>query len=191
MKAQLDAYKKQVHELHSNVSEETRRADKHEFEVKRLQEKMAQVQNEKERLQAERDTLKETNEELTLNQLHGSAMSMEEPGSPRSPDRFGSPGLSDMLSPEMREKMIRLQHENKMLQMKMGENSGEKAELLQSLLDDANARKNELESEARISNQKIMTLEAELEEISQGGDKGTIKSHHREPRVKKEVATAQ
>lgn len=48
MKAQLDAYKKQVHELHSNVSEETRRADKHEFEVKRLQEKMAQVQNEKE-----------------------------------------------------------------------------------------------------------------------------------------------
>ncbi|XP_071846791.1 protein Hook homolog 3-like isoform X2 [Apostichopus japonicus] len=167
MKAQLDAYKKQVHELHSNVSEETRRADKHEFEVKRLQEKMAQVQNEKERLQAERDTLKETNEELTLNQLHGSAMSMEEPGSPRSPDRFGSPGLSDMLSPEMREKMIRLQHENKMLQMKMGENSGEKAELLQSLLDDANARKNELESEARISNQKIMTLEAELEEISQ------------------------
>lgn len=45
--------------------------------------------------------------------------------------------------------MIRLQHENKMLQMKMGENSGEKAELLQSLLDDANARKNELESEAR------------------------------------------
>lgn len=165
VKAQLEAYKKQLHELHSKVSEETRRADKNEFEAKRLQEKMTQVQNEKERLQAERDTLRETNEELTLNQLQGSAMSMEEPGSPASPG--GSPGFSEMLSPEMREKMIRLQHENKMLQMKLGENSDEKVQLLQSLLDDANARVNGLESEARISNQKIMTLEAELTEMQQ------------------------
>lgn len=45
--------------------------------------------------------------------------------------------------------MIRLQHENKMLQMKLGENSDEKVQLLQSLLDDANARVNDLESEAR------------------------------------------
>ena len=45
--------------------------------------------------------------------------------------------------------MIRLQHENKMLKLKQGETADEKSELLQSLLDDANARKNELESENR------------------------------------------
>ena len=48
-----------------------------------------------------------------------------------------------------RERIIRLQHENKMLKLKQGETTDEKSELLQSLLDDANARKNELESENR------------------------------------------
>ena len=45
--------------------------------------------------------------------------------------------------------MIRLQHENKMLRLKQGESADENAQLLQSLLDDANARKSELESENR------------------------------------------
>ncbi len=48
-----------------------------------------------------------------------------------------------------REKLIRLQHENKMLKLQAGENQDEQGQLLQSMLDDANARKNELESENR------------------------------------------
>lgn len=48
-----------------------------------------------------------------------------------------------------REKLIRLQHENKMLKLNQEGSDNEKIALLQSLLDDANLRKNELETENR------------------------------------------
>ena len=49
----------------------------------------------------------------------------------------------------LREKLIRLQHENKMLKINQEGSDNEKIALLQSLLDDANLRKNELETENR------------------------------------------
>ena len=48
-----------------------------------------------------------------------------------------------------REKMIRLQHENKMLRVQQSDRESEQGQLLQNQLDDANTRKNELESEVR------------------------------------------
>lgn len=48
-----------------------------------------------------------------------------------------------------RERLIRLQHENKMLKLNQEGSDNEKIVLLQSLLEDANIRKNELESENR------------------------------------------
>ncbi len=48
-----------------------------------------------------------------------------------------------------RERMIRLQHENKMLKLQKDATDEEQAQLMQTMLDDANARKNELESEVR------------------------------------------
>ena len=41
-------YKRQVHELQNKLSEETKRADKADFEAKRSQEKMTTLQREKE-----------------------------------------------------------------------------------------------------------------------------------------------
>ncbi|XP_038075290.1 protein Hook homolog 3-like isoform X2 [Patiria miniata] len=162
LKSQLENYKRQVHELHAKVSEETRRADKAEFEGKRHLERVTQFQTEVDRLRTERDSLKETNEELTCNQLAGNiSMGMSPAGSPLSA------GFADMMPSEIREKIIRLQHENKMLKLKQGETTDEKTQLLQSLLDDSNARRSELESESRISNQRILSLEAEMEELKQ------------------------
>ena len=48
MRSQLDVYKRQVQELQMKSIDETKRADKAEFETKRLQEKMASLQREKE-----------------------------------------------------------------------------------------------------------------------------------------------
>ena len=48
-----------------------------------------------------------------------------------------------------REKILRLQHENKMLKLQKSSSEDENGQLLQSMLDDANSRKNELESEVR------------------------------------------
>lgn len=47
MKSQIDMYKKQVHELQSRLSEETKRADKADFENKRALEKLSSIQQEK------------------------------------------------------------------------------------------------------------------------------------------------
>ncbi|KAK2491311.1 hypothetical protein MC885_010537 [Smutsia gigantea] len=76
------------------------------------------------------------------------------PGRPKGLMPLGSQESSDSLAaeivtPEIREKLIRLQHENKMLKLNQEGSDNEKIALLQSLLDDANLRKNELETENR------------------------------------------
>lgn len=48
-----------------------------------------------------------------------------------------------------REQLLRLEHENKLLKMSADGNQEEQTHNLQSQLDDANARKNELETEVR------------------------------------------
>lgn len=47
MKSQVDMYKKQVQELQSRLSDETKRADKADFENKRALEKLSSIQQEK------------------------------------------------------------------------------------------------------------------------------------------------
>ncbi|KAL5021996.1 hypothetical protein ScPMuIL_001151 [Solemya velum] len=158
MKQQIDVYKKQVHEAMTKSSEETKRADKAEFELKRAQEKRDAIQKEKERVAAERDSLKELNEEITCSQLSAS------PGK-QMPISDGIDFIS--LPPEVRERFLRLQHENKMLKLKMGGTDDEPTQVLQSMLDDANSRNNELLTELRIANQRIMESEAQVEDLQE------------------------
>nr|XP_006824324.1 PREDICTED: protein Hook homolog 3-like [Saccoglossus kowalevskii] len=159
-RSQVDMYKRQLHELHVQLTEETQRADKAEFEQKRLQEKTEVLSREKVRLMSERDALQECNDELTVSHLERSP--------PRSPDTLHtstSPILGDMVTPDIKEKLLRLQHENKILKLERGESSDGETQLLRSLLEDANVRKSELELHNRSANQRIMQLEAELEEL--------------------------
>ena len=48
-----------------------------------------------------------------------------------------------------RERLIRLQHENKMLKLNQAENDGENSQLLQTMLEDSKERNAELESQVR------------------------------------------
>lgn len=48
LKQQLESYKRQMVELQNKGAEETKRADKAEFEHKRIQEKLTALQREKE-----------------------------------------------------------------------------------------------------------------------------------------------
>ena len=50
--------------MHGKLEAENNRADKSDFETKRLLEKTEALSVERDRLQTERDTLKETNAEL-------------------------------------------------------------------------------------------------------------------------------
>ncbi|XP_071148529.1 protein Hook homolog 3-like isoform X5 [Mytilus edulis] len=178
MKQQFDMYKRQVHELQNKLYDETKRADKSDFEAKRAVDKMATLQREKERIATERDSLKEMNDEMKCTQLQ--TLDDNEPNDLTSTPRV------EMLSlpPDIKEKILRLEHENKMLKLRSNStDGGDNDQVLQSMLDDTNSRKNELETELRflqgklaiafqhpidgIANQKIMELESQVEDLQE------------------------
>ncbi|XP_068726977.1 protein Hook homolog isoform X1 [Montipora capricornis] len=175
LKTQVDTYKKQVHQLQIQVSDLQRRADKAEFEARKSKEKLTNLDGENERLRQERMKLKEENEELQLAQVAaGSPMRQLTPGTPPTDDF----NIGSTLSPEIKERILRLEHENKKLkEQKLGEQE-EQSQLLQSLLNDANERKDQLEKENRELNQKLMEAESELDDVrnqksADGMDKDT------------------
>lgn len=164
LKSHIEIYKKQVQELHNKLSDETKKADKAEFENKKHQEKLNALQRERERLIAERDTLKETNEELRLTQLQIESANM----SPKKSSQPGSMSDSEMLEtipPEVKERLIRLQHENKMLKLNRQGSDEEQLQVVQSMLDDARQRESEMQTENRLANQRLLELESQLEDL--------------------------
>uniref|UniRef100_A0A8C6LM94 Protein Hook homolog 3 n=1 Tax=Nothobranchius furzeri TaxID=105023 RepID=A0A8C6LM94_NOTFU len=164
-KGQLETYKRQVVELQNRLSEESKKADKMEFEYKRLKEKVDSLQKEKDRMRSERDSLKETIDELHCVQAQGQLTSSKEVFlSPNEPSE--SLALDWVAHDLMNLKhLIRLQHENKMLKLAQEGSDNEKIALLQSLLEDANRRKSELETENRLINQRLMEEQSQVEEL--------------------------
>lgn len=162
MKSQIDMYKKQVQELQSRLSEETKRADKADFENKRALEKLSSIQQEKDRLVIERDSLKESLEELRCMQIQNEKNCNEGSGNDTS---MGDSELLDAVPPEIRERLIRLQHENKILKINEGATVDKQLTLVQSMLDDARSRINELETDNRLANRRILELESQIEDL--------------------------
>ncbi|XP_062920346.1 protein Hook homolog 1 [Mobula hypostoma] len=160
-RAQLETYKRQVQELHNSLSGEMRRADKLAFELKQIEEKHEALLKEKERLIIERDTLKETNEELKCTQLQQDHLLQSGKFTLASHDHLAA----EILPVEYREKFIRLQHENKMLQLQQEGSENERISILQKLLDEANRTKNELETENRLKNQRVQELQHQVEDL--------------------------
>ncbi|XP_064415232.1 protein Hook homolog 3 [Latimeria chalumnae] len=162
-RAQLDTYKRQIVELQNRLSEESKKADKMEFEYKRVKEKVDALQKEKDRLRTERESLKETIEELRCVQAQEGQFTagMIPFGSQEASDSLAA----EIITPEIKEKLIRLQHENKMLKLNQEGSDNEKISLLQSLLDDAKLRKSELETENRLLNQRILEVQSQVEEL--------------------------
>uniref|UniRef100_A0A8C5LMZ1 Protein Hook homolog 3 n=1 Tax=Leptobrachium leishanense TaxID=445787 RepID=A0A8C5LMZ1_9ANUR len=163
-RSQLETYKRQVVELQNRLSEESKKADKLDFEYKRLKEKIDSLQKEKDRLRSERDSLKETIEELKCVQAQEGQLTTA--GLLTLSSQETSDSLAaEIITPEIKEKLIRLQHENKMLKINQEGSDNEKISLLQSLLDDANMRKNELETENRLVNQRLLEVQSQVEEL--------------------------
>lgn len=163
-RSQLETYKRQVVELQNRLSEESKKADKLDFEYKRLKEKVDSLQKEKDRLRSERDSLKETIEELRCVQAQEGQLTNA--GLLQLSNQEPSGSLAaEIVTPEIKEKLIRLQHENKILKLNQEGSDNEKISLLQSLLDDANMRKNELETENRLVNQRLLEVQSQVEEL--------------------------
>lgn len=147
-KSQSELYKTQAAELQQKLDEETQKADKALFQTKTLESKLVALQGEKERLVQERDMLRDENEELRLGHQKkesGAAMAQE-------------------LTPtEMKERLRFFEKENKSLRL-----SYQEAEAKQVLLDDALQRLEKLQEQNRNANQRILELEAQLEEHQKG-----------------------
>uniref|UniRef100_A0A8C2BYI1 Hook microtubule tethering protein 3 n=1 Tax=Cyprinus carpio TaxID=7962 RepID=A0A8C2BYI1_CYPCA len=162
-RGQLETYKRQVVELQNKLSEESKKADRMEFEYKRVKEKVDSLQKEKDRLRTERDALKETIEELRCVKAQESQLTSGLV--PLSSNEPSDSLAAEIVTPEIRERLIRLQHENKMLKLAQEGSDNEQIALLQSLLEDVNSRKNELETENRLVNQRLLEGQSQVEEL--------------------------
>ncbi|XP_036378073.1 protein Hook homolog 1 [Megalops cyprinoides] len=162
-RTQLETYKRQVQELHRKLSEESRRADNLAFEMKKFEEKHETVLKEKERIIIERDSLKETNEELRCTQAQQDQLMQAgifPAGSP-SHDNLAA----EILPIEYREKFIRLQHENKMLRLQQEGSENERIVELQVQLEEAHRLKSELDTENRLNRERISELQLQVEDL--------------------------
>ncbi|XP_029542148.2 protein Hook homolog 1-like isoform X2 [Oncorhynchus nerka] len=179
-RAQLETYKRQVQELYRKLSEESRRADNLAYEKKKFEEKHDAVMREKERIIIERDSLKETNEELRCNQaqqdqLLQAGMAGMPAGSPTHDNL-----AAEILPVEYREKFIRLQHENKMLRVQQEGSENDKISELQTLIEVAHRTCSELDTDNRLSRERVTELQQQVEDLQkalQGQGAKTDDSH--------------
>uniref|UniRef100_A0AAY4DE92 Calponin-homology (CH) domain-containing protein n=1 Tax=Denticeps clupeoides TaxID=299321 RepID=A0AAY4DE92_9TELE len=167
-RAQLETYKRQVQELHRKLTEESRRADNLAFELKKFEERHEAVLKERERIILERDSLKETIEELRCTQAQQDQLLQA--GSPAHDNL-----AAEMLPIEFREKFIRLQHENKMLRLQQEDSEGERITELQTQLEEARRGSSQLETEKRLNRERIHELQQQVEDLQKAlqgqGDK--------------------
>uniref|UniRef100_A0A8C7XIJ2 Hook microtubule tethering protein 2 n=1 Tax=Oryzias sinensis TaxID=183150 RepID=A0A8C7XIJ2_9TELE len=114
------------------------------------------------RLISERDTLRETNEELRCAQVQQRFLS----GAGESGDLSDGVGnlAAEILPAELRETVVRLQSENKMLCVQE-ENYRQKLVEVQAQLEGAQRSRNTLETQDRLNQQQISDLRCQVEEL--------------------------
>ncbi|XP_051892068.1 protein Hook homolog 3 isoform X4 [Pristis pectinata] len=135
-----------------------------EEELRKANAARAQLETYKrQRLRTERDSLKETIEELRCVQVHQGQLTAGL--IPMNSQEASDSLAAEIITPEIKEKLIRLQHENKILKLNQEGSDNEKIALLQSLLEDANRRESELETENRLANQRILEIQSQVEEL--------------------------
>ncbi|XP_055519993.1 protein Hook homolog 3-like isoform X1 [Leucoraja erinacea] len=161
VRSQLEVYKRQVHELHNKHTEESMKTEKWQFEFKHLQEKHDALLKEKERLIVERDGLRETNEELRCAQAQQKVLSKAASNEDLSVGNLAA----EMVPAELQERVIRLQHENKMLRVQQEETYHDRFHEFQNVLDDANRHTHKLENENRLNQQQITELRSQVEQL--------------------------
>ncbi|KAJ8735629.1 hypothetical protein PYW07_007249 [Mythimna separata] len=147
IRAQLDIYKKQVMDLNEKLDGEITKADKLEIENKKLSSRAASVQRERDALLHERDTLRDTVDELRCSTITAGA----------SEDNVSR----ELIPNDLKEQLIRLEHENKLLRQNQGAQADQAS--VQALLEDYVARLEKQRAMNREANQRIMQLEATLE----------------------------
>merc|ERR1719300_2291973 len=152
-KPTTEIFRKQIAELNSKLAAETDRADKCKFENDRLVEK--------DRIVAERDTLKESIDELKFTQVGN--VSPEFSQISDEPDS----GLLENIPPSVKARLIRLEKENQQLKKYKTSSSKDDNDTseLQAMIQDLMKNKEEVSSKNRELNMKVMELEANNKDL--------------------------
>uniref|UniRef100_A0A8C9WIU5 Hook microtubule tethering protein 2 n=1 Tax=Scleropages formosus TaxID=113540 RepID=A0A8C9WIU5_SCLFO len=157
VRTQLDTYKRQVGKLSEHRA---MKAEKWQFEYRNLLDKYEALQKEKERLISERDTLRETNEELRCAQVQQRFLS-QAGQLITSTCFFLFMSISCCLC---RETVVRLQNENRML-CAQEESYVQQLAKVQSQLEQSQRSQNALETQNRLDQQQILELRCQVEEL--------------------------
>lgn len=162
IRGQLDTYKRQAQELHTKHTAEAMKAEKWQFEFKNLYDKYDALLKEKERLMSERDSLREANDELRCAQVQQGYLS----GAGDLSDGDVTVGnlAAEIMPTELKETVVRLQNENKML-CGQEETYRQKLVEVQAELEEAQRSKNSLETQNRLNQQQILELRSQVEEL--------------------------
>ncbi|XP_034837244.1 protein hook-like [Maniola hyperantus] len=147
LRAQLDIYKKQVTDLNEKLDAEITKADKLEIENKKLSSRAASLQRERDTLLHERESLRETVDELRYSTITTGA----------SEDNVSR----ELTRNDCKERLIRLEHENKLLRQNQGAQADQAS--VQAMLEDYAARLEAQRAKNREAAARIMQLEASLE----------------------------
>ncbi|XP_017906751.1 PREDICTED: protein Hook homolog 2 isoform X1 [Capra hircus] len=163
LRAQLEAQRRQVQELQGQRQEEAMKAEKWLFECHNLEEKYESVTKEKERLLAERDSLREANEELRCAQMQPRGLAQADPSLDPTSPAVGNLA-AEILPAELRETLLRLQLENKRLCQQEAADR-ERQEELQRHLEEANRARHGLETQHRLNQQQLSELRAQVDDL--------------------------
>ncbi|KAM8930125.1 protein Hook homolog 1 [Pelodytes ibericus] len=160
-RSQLETYKRQVQDLHSKLSLESKRADNLAYEMKRLEEKQEAVVKEKERIIVQRDALKETNEELRCSLMQQDQLNLSGDSGVKNNDNLAA----ELLPVEYREMFIRLQHENKMLRVQQEGSDNERIAHLLVQLEEKQRKMSQLETENRLNLDRVEELQLQIVDL--------------------------
>uniref|UniRef100_A0A8C1APY9 Calponin-homology (CH) domain-containing protein n=1 Tax=Cyprinus carpio carpio TaxID=630221 RepID=A0A8C1APY9_CYPCA len=159
IRSQLDTYKRQAHEMSTKHSAEAMKAEKWQFEYKNLSDKYETLLKERE-LISERDTLRETTEELRCAQVQQQCLTGHT-HTLHIQTETQAPLAAEIMPTE--DTVVRLQQENKMLCVQE-ESYRHRLEELQTLLEESQRCQNTLETQNRCVCQ-ISELSSQVEEL--------------------------
>lgn len=166
-----EIYKIQLQEAQVKLSQETHRADKAEIELARLSEKYSATKKENEKL------FETTNQLMRGNSTHLSSSAAQDSTNKMSQIKTlleedtralqgEAPDSMSTSIVELKEKILRLECENELLQTKLNSKRENDNSVLGGLLESANTRCTKLEVENRQSRKKIIFLESRLKDLS-------------------------
>lgn len=163
LRVQLEAQRRQVQELQGQRQEEAMKAEKWLFECQNLEEKYELVTKEKERLLAERDSLREANDELRCAQMQPRGLTQTDLSlDPTSPAMENL--AAEIFPAELRDTLLQLQQENKRLCQQEAADR-DRQEELQRHLEEANRERHRLETQHRLNQQQLSELRAQVEDL--------------------------